>query len=199
MVESAEGLSDLVDSANSHTPKWEHIVNENIYSKELAKKHIIGHKQTDALQEDVAALYRAIYDLSSTMQRWACGSLLGADDRWGVAMEKLRGAHNGGKQFLKVRAGCAIVQMTNGSGGSAQSDDALALVAKGGLPAKLTRELNGIVVSWRTGSQRFEGGAKRKVGDAIDVVPPKAGEKDGVVVEALPVGVRMRGGKRPRR
>ena len=65
LVAVASGLSALAQTCATHTGRWERIVGEDNYAKELASKHSLAHKFTKELGEDVASLYTAIYDLSS--------------------------------------------------------------------------------------------------------------------------------------
>jgi hypothetical protein len=162
----AIGLDPLNDMVRQHVPHYDHIVNDNVYSKELAKKVILQHPFTEALAHEVEVLYGAIFDLSKLVKSWAIEDCLEHDESWLAARENCTKRHNEGKQFLKVRAACAVVQTKSGQ---TQVDEAKPLVEKKGtLPETLEKALNSAIAC--NGGAGAKGGFTKRKADAFEPV-----------------------------
>ena len=83
-------------------------------------------------------LFNALRDLAHTIITWSVSSQLEQDHAWQVLKGVAYAAVNEAKLFLKVRAGCNIVQNMRGKD---QIDQATRILSEGPMPATLTSAL----------------------------------------------------------
>ena len=122
-------------------------------------------------------LFNALRDLAHTIITWSVSSQLEQDHAWQVLKGVAYAAVNEAKLFLKVRAGCNIVQNKRGKD---QIDQASCILTKGQLPGKLASALRHCI------SVHGGGGLKRQPPQCIQNIvaaPPKR-QKFGVNVAA---------------
>ena len=70
----------LVCRVRSHTPDFEHVVNDETYSKVLAQQVLVDHPHVQLLEAETGDLYSAIVDLAQTIASWQVKSQLDADE-----------------------------------------------------------------------------------------------------------------------
>ena len=152
------GLTPLVETVKKFTPEWKHVVSDIIYAKQKAQQVIISYAFTAQLEAATGDLFNALKDLSTNVAAWSVSCLLDKVDDWLVLKAAATAAHNEGKLFLRVRAGCNIVQNKRGK---IQVDEASSLLAKGPLPDKLASALR-YCITVHGGGQKDGGTVKFK-------------------------------------
>lgn len=132
MQELEVGLADSITF-----PKYSHIADDAVYSKELAKKYIVGFNRAEVLEKDVGKLYQGIFDISAIVKTWGCGALLKDCEAWTSSKKACGDAYASGKRFLSVRAAVNIAE------GFVTTDVATtrALISKCALPGALAKVL----------------------------------------------------------
>jgi len=161
------GLNGLVQKVVNHTPAWEHVVSNDVYSKALATQILINHSFVDALEAELNDLHAAIFDLAGMVKKWCIKEILEASDEWVANKQKATMAHNKSRFFLRTRKGCWIVQDLKGG---QQVDEAKKLMAQGTIPDKLLSALRGVVN--RNGSAGNFIGKRSAEETAMDVATP---------------------------
>ena len=131
-------LKPLVDEVKRYTPAWHEIVSDTTYVKTKAQQSIIGYRFTENLANAADTLFNALRDLAHTIITWSVSSQLEQDHAWHVLKGVALAAVNEAKLFLRVRAGCTIVQNMRGKD---QIDQATRILSKGPMPATLTSAL----------------------------------------------------------
>ena len=133
-------LKPLVDDVRRYTPDWQGIVNDHFYVKAKAQQGLIAYPFTSLLETSTKDLFDAVVDLANTATTWSVANILDEDDCWTTLKACSISTISDAKQFLRVRAGCNIVQNCRGKNQQEQAEWILKR-SKNKLPAKLESAL----------------------------------------------------------
>ena len=163
---------NLVKAVSDHTPSWQHIVSDGLYSKARAATAIIDFPHVGGLTEDSVELYKIVCDLAALKNKWQVHDMLEQDDAWAVDYRLAESTYTAARQFLTIRACCNTVQRMKGK---PQVDAAVQLLEKKAeLPDSIVKALDTCIK--QNGGLRRGGGNLNRDSALLDVgecPPPK--------------------------